>query len=565
MDWPKRASDTSCILNTNKVKQIMNPISRTPRAVTQPRRGFTLVELLVAVALVLLLMTLFAQIFATATGALSTQRGIAENDQRARRVQTTMASDLGRMTYRALDGTDGIVPILDDFTSPIAWEPVAGLQNGYFYLAENDPNNDTDDVLQFTMQAYGSQIWADADIPPFVGKALFFPNGDAATELDQPEADDGDLSWTAPGGPLVIGTDNQNSRGASQFAEVVYFLRHGNLYRRTLLVRQPFAPPASPGLPELNGGNYGGTNTFWNDFDYSAFFDNNAGTPAMVMLDQNALNNQTGTTISLGMPKFRFGFWGDFQVAESGMPREFTDVAETNFIGRFTHEETSNPNFLYPGQDVAAGNPHMDRLTALNYDAARGIVTDGTATVAGTAPWDLANGARRSEDIVLSNVHSFDVQVYDPAVGDFVNLGHSIPGGDFNQANNQNLGADGGPGEAGTDDDGLNGVDDDGERGWPGTDDYGNRYDTWHRDSALIGNLPSPYAIISAGADGAPGVVNFDDDSNGVDDDAGELGWTGSDDVALRAIKITIRYLDTTSNQMRDLTIVHSFADRDSN
>ncbi len=232
---------------------------------------------------------------------------------------------------------------------------MAGLQNGYFYLAENDPNNDTDDVLQFTMQAYGSQIWADADIPPFVGKALFFPNGDAATELDQPEADDGDLSWTAPGGPLVIDTDNQNSRGASQFAEVVYFLRHGNLYRRTLLVRQGFAPPASPGLPELNGGNYGGTNTFWNDFDYSAFFDNNAGTPAMVMLDQNALNNQTGTTISLGMPKFRFGFWGDFTNAESGMPREFTDVAETNFIGRFTHEETSNPNFLYPGQDVDWG------------------------------------------------------------------------------------------------------------------------------------------------------------------------------------------------------------------
>ncbi|WP_146371490.1 prepilin-type N-terminal cleavage/methylation domain-containing protein [Symmachiella macrocystis] len=543
----------------------MNPISRTPRAVTQPRRGFTLVELLVAVALVLLLMTLFAQIFATATGALSTQRGIAENDQRARRLQTTLASDLSRMTYRALVGTDGIVPILDDNMSGIAWEPVDGLQEGYFYLAENDPNNDTDDVLQFTMQAHGSQIWADTDIPPFVGRALFIPNGDAATELNQPEADDGNLTWNGGAGTLEIALENENSRGASQFAEVVYFLRHGNLYRRMLLVRQQFAPSSSPDHPDLNSVNYGGTNTFWNDFDYSAFFDNDAVTPAMVMLDQNALNNQTGAAISLGMPKYRFGFWGDFQVAESGMPREFTDVAETNFIGRFTHEETSNPNFLYPGQDVAAGNPHMDRLTALNYDAARGIVTDGTATVAGTAPWDLANGTRRSEDIVLSNVHSFDVQVYDPAVGDFVNLGHSIPGGDFNRANNRNVGADGAPGEAGTDDDGINGVDDDGERGWPGTDDYGNRYDTWHRDATLIGDLGSPYAVMTAGPDLAPGVVNFDDNSDGVDDDAGELGWIGTDDVALRAIKITIRYLDTTSNQMRDLTIVHSFADRDSN
>ncbi len=115
---------------------------------------------------------------------------------------------------------------------------------------------------------------------------------------------------------------------------------------------------------------------------------------------------------------------------------------------------------------------------------------------------------------MLSNVHSFDVQVYDPAVGDFVNLGHSIPGGNFNRANNRNVGADGGPGEAGTDDDGINGVDDDGERGWPGTDDYGNRYDTWHRDRHLIGNLPLPLCHYLIGPDGAPGVVGVDDDQN---------------------------------------------------
>ncbi len=33
--------------------------------------------------------------------------------------------------------------------------------------------------------------------------------------------------------------------------------------------------------------------------------------------------------------------------------------------------------------------------------------------------------------------------------------------------------------------------------------------------------------------------------------------------IPLRAIKITIRYRDVSSNQMRDLTIIHSFADRD--
>jgi len=39
--------------------------------------GFTLVEMLVAVALVLLMMSIFAQIFQMATGSLSQQRGIA--------------------------------------------------------------------------------------------------------------------------------------------------------------------------------------------------------------------------------------------------------------------------------------------------------------------------------------------------------------------------------------------------------------------------------------------------------------------------------------------------------
>jgi len=547
----------------------MNPISRTSRTIAAHQRGFTLVELLVSVALVLLLMTLFAQIFASATDSLGTQRGIAENDQRARRLQTTLESDLARRTFRALVNAKGIEPLQPDSLTVAGFpEPDDTLQRGYFYYAENDPNNDTDDVLQFTMQAFGSQIWADADIPPFVGKTVYFTNGNPATQLDQPEVDDGHLTWNAGLGVMEV---IENNRGASQFAEVAYFLRHGNLYRRTLLIRQPFAPPASPVLPELNGGNYGGTNTFWNDFDYSAFFDNDAVTPAIVMLDETALSNQTiansGSPNPLGVPKFRFGFWGDFQVAESGMPREFSDVGETNFIGRFTQEETSNPNFQYPGQDVAAGNPHMDRLTALNYDPARGIVTDGTATVAGTAPWDLANGVRRSEDIVLSNVHSFDVQVFDPALGNFVNLGHSIPGGDFNRVNNINLGpAPSTPGQDAFDDDGDGTDDNPEEAGWPGSDDYGNRFDTWHRDSTLIGGLPAPYSLATVGPDGAFGVSGVDDDgANGLDD-PGEAGWPGSDDVAgMRAIKITIRYLDTTSNQMRDLTIVHSFADRDSN
>jgi hypothetical protein len=56
-----------------------------------------------------------------------------------------------------------------------------------------------------------------------------------------------------------------------------------------------------------------------------------------------------------------------------------------------------------------------------------------------------------------------------------------------------------------------------------------------------------------------PGKANFDDDGiNGVDD-AGELGWPGTDDYApLTAIQIKIRFYDEGSNLTREVTTVVS-------
>ncbi len=71
------------------------------------------------------------------------------------------------------------------------------------------------------------------------------------------------------------------------------------------------------------------------------------------------------------------------------------------------------------------------------------------------------------------------------------------------------VGPDGRPGRAGVDEDGVNGVDDINELGWPGSDD-----------------------IILRGVDGRPGVAGTDDDGVNGTDDIGELGWPGSDDVA---------------------------------
>ena len=76
----------------------------------------------------------------------------------------------------------------------------------------------------------------------------------------------------------------------------------------------------------------------------------------------------------------------------------------------------------------------------------------------------------------------------------------------------------------------------------------------------------APYRpnLIYLGPDGLPGDAGVDDDGvNGIDD-AGELGWPGTDDIfpqALSLIRIHIRYVDQKSDQMRDVIIVHSLTD----
>ncbi len=124
------------------------------------RAGFTLVEMLVAVGLVVLMMTLFATIFQMATGAMSVQKGLAENDQRDRLVLTRLRNDLNgnksdpndpNRPYRTFGW---VVPWGPDEVKrhrhrlKPAVRPIAG----YFYISENDPNDDTDDVLALTVQ-----------------------------------------------------------------------------------------------------------------------------------------------------------------------------------------------------------------------------------------------------------------------------------------------------------------------------------------------------------------------------------------------------------------------------
>jgi type II secretory pathway pseudopilin PulG len=163
----------------------------------RPRRGVTLVEMLVVVALVVLMMVILVQIFQSALGAMSASRTNQELDVQLRAIDSMIRSDLAGVTAKMTPPND------------------PALKRGYFEYGENAPadaqGEDTDDFIAFTTLA---------------------PEGQSFTGRQW-------LSKVATIGGTNVQTINQAIQPApitSQAAEVIYFWRNGNLYRRVFLV-----------------------------------------------------------------------------------------------------------------------------------------------------------------------------------------------------------------------------------------------------------------------------------------------------------------------------------------
>ncbi len=187
---------------------------RLPRPKT-PRRGVTLVEMLVTVALLVLMMTVIVQIFQSATGAVSAAKTYQDLDSGLRQLDATIRQDLGNLTAR-------LTPPLD---------PKNNL--GYFEYIENSfadlQGEDTDDCLRFTVKAPEGQI--------FTGRFYPAAGNDGSNNLPADPTTWPQYNPNAPGGnPYEIFKNSNPITIQSQYAEIIYFLRNGNLYRRVLLV-----------------------------------------------------------------------------------------------------------------------------------------------------------------------------------------------------------------------------------------------------------------------------------------------------------------------------------------
>ena len=448
------------------------------------RPGFTLVEMLVSVTLVLLMMTMFTSIFQMATNSVTVQRGIAENDQAARSFTTALRADFAKRSMRF---GQPYYPTEFEATSPTPF----GDRAGYLYVSANDMNSWQDDLLQFTVNV--SQSQEESDDTRYFGAAELlydlaadpaFGNTPRATTLrfnpNQPDADDANLS--------------ANQVTSSSAAEISYFVRNGGLYRRVMLLREPL-PVAGEELAiqptSTIGGNayvqsgvftYVGTplniqqtdsgdtnhfalatgdsappdwkvtatNDLWRHFDISAvpimpatapFLPLNASFVGIDALDNSLL----GSATVLGNPAFRFGF-----NRVTGFSREHDNATNLLFIGRFVQAETSHPDFNYPlaasriepdADSAGDGTVDFGNIDISNFNQGTNFLGGGNGN-----PMDLAGtslnldqktgvisqlagatgrgGIRRVEDLLLSNVHGMKVEIWDSRLKRYVSPSH---------------------------------------------------------------------------------------------------------------------------------------------
>ena len=128
------------------------------------RRGVTLVEMLVTLAILLLMMTAIVQIFQVATGALNSAQVYQELDNQLRLLDSTIRSDLNGVTCK-------LTPPNNPKNNP-----------GYLEYGENEfadvQGEDSDDYIRFTAKAPAGR--------PFTGRMWVPPPNSAL--LDEPSA-----------------------------------------------------------------------------------------------------------------------------------------------------------------------------------------------------------------------------------------------------------------------------------------------------------------------------------------------------------------------------------------
>lgn len=402
----------------------------------QQPRGFTLVEILVATALTLVMITAVVSIFGQIGDSVNKSRATLEMTDRLRAAVARLGLDLSGTTVTVLpprrpEAGEGYKEIIE---GPNTAEANIAVDEGG---ALDQTVGDFDDILMFTAHGTGR---------PFAGLCA--------------------------GAPIE-----------SDVAEIAWFVRGNTLYRRVLLVA-PEAPIST---------------------DPGGYFANN----------DVSVRNVGGIMVANTL--------GDLSKRECRFAHHPTafpfDARGWGLLGLPTLRECSSANWI-------AGGMAPEAKTAAKIDFWRNPhpwATTDDEKLSGTRD-EYSDGQRFAEDAILTNVIGFDVKVWDPEAGTYVDLGSGA-------------GRFGGNGDARS---GLN------------SSAY-RVYDTWSLHYEHDGIDQDGRLGVDQGTNG------FDDDGSGGVDDAGERETAPPYPFPLRGIQVKIRVFEPDSRQVREVTVVQDF------
>lgn len=385
--------------------------------------GYTMVEILVATALMLTIMLAVAWVFGMVGETIADSRSTLEMTGQLRSVAARLKQELDGVTVTPSPPIDpaeneGYLEITEGAIGPVI---------GYVVGRNIERNEvdttvgDFDDMISFTTRSNGT---------PFVGQMVKRVDPTVAPYIGLPVI--GQDDWQNDGTP---DDDYAYVAGAieSDVAEVAYFVRGGTLYRRQLLVLPNF-PQAdlderNPGFQTLAEMFYAKWGFYNNDVSIRQewFCTDTTSSPPLwgQVMAANTLGDLTKpenrfahrTTVpsgpsagqAAGFP-YHPHWWYDWDASPT-QPRQtrWATVGSSPGLGLPTLEECSHPSW------EAAGLVGSPTLTASGggYDAwSNPHSYNQLDKITGSL---LAfSGNRIGEDVVLTNVVGFDVKVWDP-------------------------------------------------------------------------------------------------------------------------------------------------------
>jgi type II secretory pathway pseudopilin PulG len=369
-----------------------NRRSRVPSPRTlAPSGGFTLVEMLVSIVLTLILVTAIAEFYAIVGDSVKDGRAIIEMGGQLRAAVERLKSDLDLITV-------SVVPWTDD-----------GSASGYFEYLEgraNDYDADGDFVADSSedgLDASGNAVSGGNGIPDVIDLGVTNTIGDGDDFLAFTIRSSG-APFTGRYTPVV---GNVTSIVSSPLAEVVWWVSFedrpvgtntvGNgiwdfnepreLHRRQLLIRPELGQigidfPASSQPAQALQQAFVFLRTFWQTSDISASIRAEfSGGNIVYRIRANSLADLTKR-------EYRFAHYPLNVIIAGTSPNQY--LADQSFPHSAV---TTNMNFP---------------LLMPSFSAKSAGVLNGSQTTY------VLQGTALGEDLVLSNILAFDVQVYDP-------------------------------------------------------------------------------------------------------------------------------------------------------